>query len=111
MNTFEFTKETIRICSEFDFIESVEILLIDEPVAKIKAVAGNDVFINIFYNADALKYSFALIKNNRRIFGVDNVRKWHIHPFEDPESHVKSESISLLDFLKILESGKDKWFV
>lgn len=83
--------------------------MIDEPVAKIKAVIEKDTFINIFYNAETLKYSFALIKNNQRIFGVDNTKKWHIHTFEEPESHSESGSISLSDFLRILESNKDKW--
>ena len=110
MNAFEFSKEAIRLCSGFGFINGVDVVLIDEPVAKIKAVIEKDTFINIFYNAETAKYSFALIKNNQRIFGVDNTKKWHIHTFEEPESHLESGSISLLDFLKILESNKDKWY-
>lgn len=109
MNAFEFSREAIRLCSEFSFIIGVEILLIDEPVAKIKAVMEEDTFINVFYNAETSKYSFALIKNNKRIFGVDNTKRWHIHPFENPESHTETTVMSLLDFFKILESNKDKW--
>lgn len=65
MNAFEFSREAIRLCSEFSFIIGVEILLIDEPVAKIKAVMEEDTFINVFYNAETSKYSFALIKTTK----------------------------------------------
>lgn len=50
-----------------------------------------------------------LLKNNKRIFGIDNTKNWHIYPFEDPESHIETTSISLLDFLEMLVSNKDKW--
>ena len=106
MNAFEFSKYAIEVCSKFDFIEKIEILLLDEPVSKIKAIINARTFINIFYNSESEKFSFALIKNNKRIFGVDNTRNWHIHPFENPDSHVNSSEISLLDFLEMV--GPDK---
>jgi len=109
MNAFEFSREAIRLCSEFSFIGGVEILLIDEPVAKIKAVINKDTFINIFYNAETSKYSFALIKNNKRIFGIDNTKRWHIHPFANPESHTEATAVDLLDFLRMVKANKDKW--
>lgn len=109
MDAFEFSKYAINSCSKYSFIQSVEIQLIDEPIVKIKAVITSDVFINIFYNAETEKYSFALIKQNRRIFGIDNTRNWHMHPFENPDDHLKTTKTSLLDFLKILASNKNKW--
>ena len=109
MNAFEYSKYAIEAFSRYDFIQSVEIILLDEPVAKIKAVITEDSFINVFYNAMTAKYSFTLIKNNKRIFGVDNTRKWHIHPFKNPESHEDTIELSLLDFLEIIKSNKDQW--
>jgi len=109
MNAFEFSKYAIEVCSKFDFIERIEILLLDEPVTKIKAIINAHTFINIFYNAESEKYSFALIKNNKRIFGVDNTRNWHIHPFENPDSHEEYSTINLLEFLVMIESGKNDW--
>ena len=109
MEAFEFSKHAIALCSQHDFIRSIEIQLLDEPVVKIKAIVKDDAFINIFYNAETLKYSFALIKNDRRIFGVDNARNWHIHPFENPDNHEETNNISLKDFLDILYSNKEKW--
>lgn len=67
------------------------------------------IFINIFFNSETLKYSFALVKYNHRIYGADNTRNWHIHPFDNPESHEDSSEISLKDFLNTLSLNKDKW--
>ncbi len=105
MNAFEFTKNVISICSNHALINGVDIILLDEPVSKIKAVINKDTYIAIFYNADTVKYSFALIKNNKRIFGADNTRGWHIHPFEDPGIHQDSGELTFADFLDIVEKN------
>jgi hypothetical protein len=100
MNAFEFSKQAIHGCSKFSFVQEIEIQLLDEPVVKIKAFIDANTFINIFYNAETLKYSFALVRNNKRIFGADNTRNWHIHPFENPDSHLETTEMSLADFFK-----------
>ncbi len=41
MNAFEYSKYTIELCSKYDFIQSIEILLLDEPVVKIKATVDD----------------------------------------------------------------------
>jgi len=109
MNAFEYSKYTIELCSKYDFIQSIEILLLDEPVVKIKATVNEKTFISIFYNASTQKYSFAVIRNNKRIFGVDNTKNWHIHPFENPDSHKDTKPLNLSDFLEILHKEKNHW--
>lgn len=109
MEAFEFSRQTIEACAKYDFIHEIEIQLLDEPVAKIKAIIDSDTFISIFYNAETYKYSFALIKENKRILGANNARNWHIHPFESPDSHIESSEMSLSDFLNVLASNRDKW--
>lgn len=90
-------------------LKFIEMQVLDEPVVKIKAEINSDTFINIFYNAETAKHSFALIKQGKRIFGIDNTRNWHIHPFENPENHLETTNTSLLGFLDVLASNKDKW--
>ncbi|MDL1971174.1 MAG: hypothetical protein LWW94_09475 [Candidatus Desulfofervidaceae bacterium] len=109
MNAFEYAKYAIELCSQYNFVKSIELLLLDEPVVKIKAIVDNTTFIHIFYNAETQKYSFALIRNNKRIFGADNTKQWHIHPLADPTSHQKSAPLDLKDFLEILFRKRDKW--
>jgi len=109
MDAFEFSRQTIEVCAKYDFIQGIEIQLLDEPVAKTKAIIDSDTFISIFYNAETSKYSFALIKKDKRIFGVDNARNWHIHPFGSPDFHLETSGLSLSDFLDMLASNRDKW--
>lgn len=109
MDAFEYSKYAISSCSKYSFIQSVEIQLLDEPVVKIKIEINSDTFINIFYNAETQKYSFALIKQGKRIFGIDNTRNWHIHPFENPEDHLETKDTSLIDFLETLALNKNRW--
>ncbi len=109
MNAFEYSKYTIELCSKYDFIKSIEILLLDEPVVKIKATVDDKTFISIFYNASTQKHSFAVIRDNKRIFGVDNTRNWHIHPFKNPDSHKDTKPLDLSDFFEILYKEKNRW--
>ncbi len=61
------------------------------------------------YNAQTKKYSFALIKENKRIFGMDNTKGWHVHPFENPDSYLPADDINLSIFLSFINNEKDKW--
>lgn len=110
MNAFDFSKQVIETSSHYDFINEIEVVLLDEPVVKIRAIIHSGIFVDVFHNAETGKYSFALIRDNDRIFGADNLRFWHIHPFENPDSHIETTPVSFSDFLEILKSSKDKWF-
>jgi hypothetical protein len=63
-------------------------------------------FISIRYNARNGRMDFALISNNQRIFGYDNLKTWHYHPYEDPLSHVPCDPPSID---KILSDTKKCW--
>ncbi len=52
-------------------------------------------FISIRYNARNERIDVALISNNRRIFGYDNLKKWHFHPYENPPTHVPCQIPSI----------------
>ena len=52
---------------------------------------SEEIFIEIYYNILSNKKSFALIKNNQRIFGYDNYKYWHVHPRNSVTDHVLCE--------------------
>jgi hypothetical protein len=66
-----------------------------------------NLFIALRYNARNERIDFALIHNNQRIFGYDNLKEWHSHPYENPSDHVLCEKPSLdkiiFDIKKICE--------
>lgn len=62
---------------------------------KANVYLGNDLFIAVRYNARNERTDFALIRNDKRIFGYDNLKEWHYHPFEEPENHIPCEKPSI----------------
>jgi hypothetical protein len=38
---------------------------------------------------------FGLIHNNQRIFGYDNLKEWHFHPYESPSEHILCDKPSI----------------
>jgi len=90
-------------------VTGIEVLLLDTPVLKLRAHVAMRAFIDVFYNAETGKTSFALIQDGRRIFGTDNTRGWHLHPFDMPESHRPCEEMSFETFLRQVEHHREQW--
>jgi len=90
-------------------VTGIEVLLLEEPVLKVRAYVEAFAFVEVFFNAETGKTSFALIKDRHRIFGADNTRGWHLHPFDSPESHCPCEAMSFACFLRHVETNKEQW--
>ena len=43
------------------------------------------------YNARNGRIDFALLYRQKRVFGYDNLKAWHYHPFENPSEHIFCE--------------------
>lgn len=56
---------------------------------KTRIVLAENLFIEIRINSRNRRRSYALIHNQKRISGFDNLDTWHLHPFEDPDTHHK----------------------
>ena len=46
------------------------------------------LFVDIYFNTSTKRSDFSLILDSARVFGYDNLRTWHYHPFEAPNAHV-----------------------
>jgi len=50
-----------------------------------------------------------LIKRGKRVFGANNMRiGWYLHPYGNVEKHEPSQSITIEEFLKMLEEERNK---
>jgi len=87
----------------------IEQFLLEEPVLKLRVHLGASLFVDVFLNAETGKTSFALIKDGQRIFGVDNTRGWHLHPFANPERHCPRDEMSFASFLWQVEENRARW--
>ncbi len=73
------------------------ITLIDKRKITVEARVkiSEEFFIEVYYNTLSDKKSFALIKNNQRVFGYDNYKYWHVHPLDSITDHVSCEEPSV----------------
>lgn len=105
LSAFEFARAVQDACHRSELVVSYEVQILDDIVTKMRIALTVTAFIDLFYNAETGKCAYALIENNRRIFGVDNAFVgWHIHPFDDPERHIPCEAVSFAEFLGKVEA-------
>ncbi len=101
-----FLREIIEVCMSFEIVSSYESHIDEDIILKMRIfLTTTGVVIDIFYNSQNGKTSFALIRNRCRIYGADNALPigWHIHPFDNPDTHVPSEPVSFKWFLEIVK--------
>jgi hypothetical protein len=104
VSPFEFARAVQSVCDQSDLVSAYDVQILDDTVVKVQVTLTYDAFIDVFYNADTGKCSYALIEKAARVFGADNAFiGWHVHPFDDPSQHVPSPEISFLDFLKTVQ--------
>jgi len=88
----------------------IEFILRTPKSLKCNVHLSENLFLAVRYNARNERMDFALIHNNKRIFGYDNLKEWHYHPYKDPSSHIPCERPSMdkiiSDVLKILRTIK-----
>jgi hypothetical protein len=48
---------------------------------------AEELFIEVYYNDENRRQSYALVSKGERVFGCDNLFGWHYHPRENPEQH------------------------
>ena len=94
----------LQACLPSSLVTGIEPLVLEEPVLKLRVHVGTYGFVEVFWNVETNKTSFALIRGGRRMFGADNTRGWHLHPFDDPDSHVPCAPMSLENFLRQVEA-------
>jgi hypothetical protein len=84
----------------------IEFLLKTPKSLKARVYLDDNCFIGLRCNARNNRIDVALIKNGQRIFGYDNLRQWHFHPYENPSSHIPCSKPSIEKII----SGTKKYY-
>lgn len=104
LSPLQFARVVQEACDRSELVLTYDVQILDNTVVKIRVILTDGTFIDVFYNADTAKCSFALIQGGARIFGADNAFiGWHIHPFDNPSEHIPSSEMTFDDFLKAVE--------
>ena len=90
----------------------IQILFKTPKSFKANIFLDQSLFIALRYNARNERTDFALIHNNQRIFGYDNLKKWHCHPFGKESKHIPCDRPSIdkimADMKAVCENIKEK---
>jgi hypothetical protein len=88
MTVDEFYQAVIRQQARFFPNSRMNILKRLTDYIQLRITLTEELSIAVRYNAENGRQDFALIYQGRRIFGYDNLKRWHYHPFENPEKHI-----------------------
>jgi hypothetical protein len=91
------------------YVRRLEILEQTSSLVKARLIISPDLFVQIYRNDRFDSTNLALIHNQRRIYGRDQLgNSWHRHKMSDPEAHDRSAEgqtvVTLDDFLDEVEN-------
>jgi hypothetical protein len=84
----EFLAELTALREEFFPAAQIQAVYSRIDRISLRLVLDASLFVDIYFNGDNGRLDFSLIKEGDRIFGYDNLKPWHCHPFEDPDQHI-----------------------
>jgi len=100
-----FEAEVSSACATSRIVVGISTVAAGVTWLHLRAHFADASFADAFCNEATGKTAFALIKDERRIFGADNKGGWHWHPFDAPETHTpSSDAITFKDFLSLIEA-------
>lgn len=108
MDINQFILKLLENLSRLSFVEKIdfqtEVFIVKGRVALLK-----HRFLQVYFNEITGTQAFALIEGKRRIWGIDfdSQRDWHIHPIENPDSHIQTHPLDIEEILKHLSEVWD----
>ena len=66
----------------------------------MRLIISSCFFVDIYYNTRTVRFDFSLIQGTSRVFGYDNLKTWHYHPYGRPEEHVYCAEPTLEQIVK-----------
>lgn len=82
--------EALSIASEFGL--RCKIVDITRNTVNIRLHIDENFFIQVYGNEMKSKLNLHLVFKGKRLYGADaEGNRYHVHPFEDPESHIFTE--------------------
>lgn len=94
-NIDDFIEELINLKHEYLPESEIETIYKRIDKASIRIIISTTLFIDIYANIENKRYDFSLIKENKRVFGYDNLERWHYHPLNKQDDHIVIDGPSL----------------
>ena len=93
--------ELVASLSPLDFVSSID-LRTEAFILKGRVLFRIRGFLEIYFKEQTQTLAVAWIEEDRRTWGVDrdNLRGWHRHPFENPESHQPIPAVTMSEIIR-----------
>ncbi len=109
MNAREFERQARELCANSSIVMRVIVLTESIDHTQLRIFLTDRSFIDVYYHQISGKTAYTQIHNDRRVFGADNKKGWHWHPYEDPQGHdFTNAEITFAEFLKHVEENIQK---
>jgi len=95
MNIKEFKDRLKKNADDFFHQKNIQIVEKRGIIIETRINFNENVFLEIYFNSLNQKTSYALISNSIRIFGCDNYKFWHVHPFNKSTEHIECQEPSM----------------
>lgn len=104
MDVRSFANELLRALADTGLFERVA-LRTEGPIVDGEAHVREELFLRFYFNEVTGTIAFALIEEQRRIWGIDHDRRrgWHLHPVDNPADHIGIEPLSVSDIVRRLQ--------
>ena len=104
MDVSSFVTDLLAALASIEAIDQVA-LETEGPIVKGRAYLSGKMFLAFYYNQATATQAFALVKDEKRLWGIDydNFRGWHLHPMHNPDQHVVIESLPVSAIIQQLK--------
>ena len=107
MDINQFLLSLLSALSTLEFVKKVDFQT-EIFVLKGRVILKKNRFLQVYFNELTGTTAFALIKQEKRIWGIDfdNIRGWHLHSLDNSEGH---RNIDPMDIQEIVRALADVW--
>ncbi|HWP93363.1 MAG TPA: hypothetical protein VNN20_14310 [Thermodesulfobacteriota bacterium] len=95
MDLNRFLEEINNASKKFFPLVTLQYNIVRNTHLYVRITFQQDLLIDIYANCETERKDFALIHKNERIYGIDNLKGWHYHPFGEAGKHVPCEEPSV----------------
>lgn len=108
MDVNQFLQQLLEELSQLSFVKNLG-LNTEVFVIKGRVFLENNFFLQVYFNAQTKTTAFALIKEEKRTWGIDfdSIRGWHLHPVENPDDHLIFEPKTIKEIIAHLAKAWD----
>jgi hypothetical protein len=109
MEISQFLGQLKTVIAELDYVEQLAIEEIEEKLVKGTIYLQKNDLLVFRYNSICYSFSFSLLFNQQRIWGIDRDNRigWHTHSLHNTDEHIPIEATE--NIAKIIEIFDGIW--